>query len=1654
LKSKFKKVFKIFLWIISSFFGLILLLIIALQIPFVQNFVKDKAITFLENKIQTKVEIGSIEIGLPKNIIINDFYFEDQTGDTLVAGKKLDVDISLFKFLSNTVEINHVYLEGITAKINKSKDSVFNFNYIIEAFTSKNNTTTSQPMVIHVSQIKIEKSKFYYNDAISKNDLDVNINYFETEFDKFNLDNLVFDIPKIQLDGLQLNLDQGLVDAATKATKNIEEQANKNSKKLKLSLNEIDFTKIAISYKSDASKLATSIKFEKFSTTIKSIDLDNKKIEIENLILEDTYGALTLGQIKPRIVETESEEENPNWNISLNDIVFSNINLQYDNNNEKEQLKGVDPNHLSVVQLNLNANNLDYSDAKTSGVITNLKFSEKSGFILNDFGAQFEYAEKSAFLKDLKITTPQTNLKNESILLHYPSIASLSKNPKNIQLQANFNSSELGIKDILLLVPNLATTSPFNNYKNSIVNFSANVNGKLDNLKISKLNVSGIGTTKIAVNGSIFGLPNVDKAYIDLTISNIESTSKDINSLMPKGSIPNSITLPEKFVANGNFKGYIKNFETKLSIESSYGNAFVNALFDQSKPNDEQYNVNASLDKFNIGKLIQNKDIGAVTLNTTIKGTSLDPKKANTLMEMKVVSANYNNYNYNNILLNGTIKNGNFTIVSKATDPNLTFNLESSGDFGGKFPKAKLNLNIDLIDLNKLNLYASPLKVKGAINGDFENLDLNNLNGKLSATNFLVALEHEQFPLDTITLKAVSSTKKDSIILKSQFANATIYGKYNLATIGEVLSNSISKYFNINSNSGNKTPTESQQLTFEINIKEEEILKKIILDLKEFSGISITGKYNSMNDTIVVNASIPNLNYAGNEIIGGKIAINKQNEALVYALNISKIKNSSFNLPKTIISGKIENNKVDYQLSIIDPKEVEKYAISGSYLVQDALSEIKINPEKLILNYENWAITSDNAITINKEGINISNFNLSKNQNSIAIHSQKQSFSSPIEVDLNNFNIESITNIVSSDFQFGGTINGNATIEDITKSPLFIADLNIENFSIKKDIVGNIALKIDNKITDTYNVNLKLTGNDNLVEIKGDYKIDSEILNLNIDLQKLKIQSIQAFTSENLKESEGDLNGKLVVAGKATNPTITGSIKFNQVGFIAVPLNSKFKGINDAIIFEKDKIVLNNFKLKDEDDNILKINGNINSADYSNLGFDLNIVTENFKAVNSEAKDNELFYGALYLDNNINIKGDINNPIVNGNIKINKDTKFTIILPQDDPSIADREGIVEFVDQDQPVLITLEDPMKKITETKVKGINASVNIEIDKEAEISIIIDKANGDFLKLKGEAKLNGGIDPSGKTTLTGKYEFTEGSYEMNFNLIKRKFDVKPGSYILWTGEPTMANVNITAIYKSDIAPIDLVNDQLRTVTAEIKNTYKQKIPFETQLKMSGELLQPEIKFDIVLPDGNNNISTEVIATTQAKLEQIRQQEDILNKQVFAVLILNRFIGENPFQSESGGISATYLAKQSASRILSEQLNQLASDLVQGFQIDFDLEATEDYSSGQKQEKTDLNVGISKELLDDRLKISVGSSFGIEGSQNENEEANNIAGDVTAEYLLTKDGRYKLKAYRKNNYQVALQGQVIETGVAFIITMNYDKFKELFQKNTTKKQ
>ncbi|MEP6466821.1 MAG: translocation/assembly module TamB domain-containing protein, partial [Parafilimonas sp.] len=136
----------------------------------------------------------------------------------------------------------------------------------------------------------------------------------------------------------------------------------------------------------------------------------------------------------------------------------------------------------------------------------------------------------------------------------------------------------------------------------------------------------------------------------------------------------------------------------------------------------------------------------------------------------------------------------------------------------------------------------------------------------------------------------------------------------------------------------------------------------------------------------------------------------------------------------------------------------------------------------------------------------------------------------------------------------------------------------------------------------------------------------------------------------------------------------------------------------------------------------------------------------------------------------------------------------------------------------------------------------------------------------------------------------------------------------------------------------------------------------------------------------------------------------------------------------------------RSSASSILTDQLNQLAGSLIKGVDVNFGLTSGTDYSTGQAAERTDLNVGVSKKLLNDRLKVNVGSNFQLEGPSNSNQSATNIAGDLSVDYQLTKDGRYYIRVYRLNDYEGVIDGQVIETGVSFILTFDYDKLSEIF--------
>jgi hypothetical protein len=1653
-----KKTLRILMWCVVSVVALLLLLIILIQVPSVQNFVKDKAITYLQGKIKTKVSLDHISIKFPKDVVLEGFYFEDQKKDTLLAGKRLEVDVDLFKLVSSELEINSVSLENVKANISRNKQGVFNFDYIIKAFESKEpkvEDPNAKPFKISVVKVNLDQVKFNFKDDFAKNDISVNLTHFDTKFKKFDLDQMDFNIPAINLNGLKVVLDQDVVEKIAEVSVKTVDTISKRPD-FKLALDKITLSKIDILYDNKDSKLNSGIRLGNLNLAVNEINLNKQFLDFDTFEVKNLSGNLRLGaqdkQIDAPDLDTTAIKQ-AGWKVKLNKTDLENIAFKFDDMQSKPKTKGLDYAHLDLSRFNFKAEKLYYGNDTISGNIKALTVNEKSGLQIQAFKTDFFYGPKNASLENLYLKTPQT-LVQDKVKAQYKSLESLQKDLGNLAIDANLKQSKIGFKDILLFVPDLQKTNPFKSNPNAILYVDSRVSGKVKDLTISKFEMSGIGTTKVSLSGKIAGLPDAQKAYYDLNIKKISSTSKDINLFVPAGTIPKNIQLPSQLSLQGKFKGSVQNFKTNLDLNSSFGNAKVDALFDQRIKKREKYDANVSLQEFDLGRLIKNDSIGKITLKAKVKGNGLDPKTANAFVDGIVKKAVFNKYTYKDLTLKGNIENGSFAVKSGMEDPNLNFNLTASGDTKEKYPTVKLKLNLDIADLEKLNLHAGPMKLRGNVDADITNSNPDFLNGKVFLSNIQILQDAEPIVLDSIRVLAFADKDSNSIKISSQFLKAEVTGKYKLTTLANSIQKSLSKYIDLKNPKVN-AESDEQRLAFTLRVDNDPVLLKLLPKLTGLEPFSITGNYNNQTDSLTVKGTIPRIVYGGNTISDGKINIEAKENALEYSLSVATIESGSLKIPFTSLSGNVQNNILTYALEVKDAKEKQQYFIAGEFKAEDSKNIVKLDAENFILNYDKWNVDPENRIEFGEKRLYVDKFNLNNNGNELKIQSQGIQDNAPLQVDFVNFKIETIMNMVKKDeLLMQGLINGNALVENVMTNPTFTSDLKIDDFTFKGSKVGDLEIKVDNKTANTLAANVALSDEGNDLKLTGDYQLEAGNFDFDVVINKLYIKSIQGFSMGNITEGQGFLSGNFKLTGNTSAPKINGELNFNNAGFRVTQLNSYFKTKNEKITFSNETISFDKFSLFDENDNELYVNGTIQSPDFVKYNFNLLVEADDFRAIHSKAKDNDLFYGDLFLDTKLNIKGNLDSPVVDGTLKINKETKFTVVMPQSDPSIADREGIVEFVDEDNMYLKQTVDLQNKLDQSELKGMDVNVAITIDKEAELTLLIDKANGDYLNLKGEAELVGGIDQSGKTTLTGKYEFSDGAYEMNFNGIKRKFDIQKGSYITWNGEPTMANVNITAIYNVNAAPIDLLGNQLAGLEPAVQNTYKQKLPFQTLLKMNGELMKPEISFGIVLPEGNYNVSTDVVTTTQSKLKQLEQDPAELNKQVFALLLLNRFVGENPFASQSGGVSAETMARQSVSKILSQQLNNLAGELITGVEVNFDLESSEDYTSGTMQNRTDLNVEVSKKLLDDRLKVTVGSSFGVEGAERANEESTNIAGDVALDYQLTKDGRYMVRAYRKNQYQVAVEGQVVETGVAFIITMSYNKFRELFHRTEKEKE
>ena len=1641
-----KKALKVLAIVILTILILVGVLVWGIQTPFGQNFLTTQANSYLRKKLKTKVNIEKVRFDVPDWILLEGVYFEDEHGDTLVAGKRLYVDLDMYSLIKGNVGINKVELEGINANINRVlPDTVFNFQFIVDAFASADTTTTvdttSSPMEMRLDQISLKNVRLSYRDAVTGTDAIANIDSAHVNFDKFNPTLSQYHPSKLALLGseVKLRMYQPLKTETTPET--VPDPADS----LDIKVGDIDIREFKWLFEDEIAGLKNGVSVGKLEGRVNNIYMGSQFVDVRNLNLEkmSLYAEFAKkAKAEAKKDTTTDEAATPGWNVKVGDIKLVNNDLRYDDFNTSAQPKGLDFAHLDVKNLNVDLKDFIFSPENIAGSLKSGSFQEKSGFRLQEFRTNFKYGAQETYLRNLYVKTPNTLLRDE-LSLRYKNLDELAKDIANVKIKLRLTDSRVAFADILLLVPDLAKTPPFDKEPNGMLKGSGLVTGSVDDMLISKARFSMLNGTVLALDGRIQGLPDANKLAVDMTINELSSTKDDLMKMLPDSAVPASIELPEDIKITGKVKGSMENITMTTTINTSFGTGtFSGNLKNITDSIRAQYNGTLAFTDFDLGRMMKQPpaEMGKLTLRTDLEGIGYAPKTMKASLDGTVASADIKGYVYNNLTLKGDVDNGFANVSATMNDQNIDVDLTAQADLSKEYPSVKADVSIEKLDLTALHLYADSLQLKGNIKVDMPSTNPENPLGTVDINDFTFTHHRRPITIDSMNVQLTDSSGQRQATIKSPFLKAEMKGDFVYTEIADALLTEVGKHFKAPNLTYNAV-TKPVNFTLDATVSNHPLITTFVPALKEMNDIQFKAKLDNQQDSsIVARLTIPMVNYDSiqTERVSVDFSNTKENAAL--NANVGLVNTGSFRIQNASLESKIVNNDVKFDFIVRDSVNTERHAVLGDLAIADNRYRLNLR-EGLLLDYLKWETDTSGYISYAPDSLYIKNFVIKSKDQSITINSTSEAPNSPLDIAIANISIGPMIGIATRDSTLAtGILNGKILLSDYMKAPVYTGELTIDSLAVTKIPVGNLVLKSTNETENLIRVDMSLTNGENNMTLDGNYNLKSESpMDFKLDLKRLSAQTIEAFSFGELKKATGNLTGNIAITGATDSPRLDGAINFNDVAFNATQLGSRYSLANQKINFNGQNINFNNFIIADSTNQQMKINGKVDIANIPDVAYNLTIDAKNFNVLNSTQKQNELFYGKANIDADLSVKGQGSKSVIDGSIKVDPGSNITFVLPNEATEAGDAsKGIIEFVDMSDSTQVAEADSAAAKITTVDFASQISLDIDVDDKSEFKVVIDELNGDNIRLKGNAQLNTGIAPNGQLFMLGSYDVTEGSYDLTLQILKRQFQILKGSNLLWTGDVMNAELNITAGYTVEVDP--------GSISAKFQGA--SKVPIQVQVVITGNLTTPNITFNIV-PDETIDKQVTNELTSQSFWENMKSSPSEMNKQAFALLITNKFITDQSSPGFNLGSSAEAVARQSVSQLLSDQLNNLASDLVKGVDLDIGVNSTADQTTGAR---TDLNLGLSKAFLNDRLKISVGKNFEIE-SQSNSASSNEVFDNIALDYAITRDGRYLFRAFRKNQYQSILEGFIIETGVSFIVTADYDLLREFFQRQKNEK-
>lgn len=1612
-----RRIFNILKWTTIAIAALLALIIIVVNLPQIHDYALKKGVAFFNDKTRGHLTVEAINLRLPRHIQLSGLELKHPDGQKIIAVDNIEIEVTWPALFNKSIVLDHVNLSGLNGSVETDSDGNWNYQFIIDGFASDSaaiKDTTSSAWDFGIDHLLLQNNHLAYINQQTGDSMRFDIGTLALEMENFSVLNNEYVIDEIEIENSRSLIQIG-------ETVDDEPDTSKSSLPLfglsSLALNNVEFT-----YQSPDKNNRYGINIGAFDLEIDQFDLNEMQFGIDQI-------ALTESQITINTPPSDSTR-NSTDSISTPIDIFSPLFLTCD--------------ELALTQIDFNLNESDVRLEALEVELENIDITPDS------YSIQFNKAtgifnketQLDKFEGIVTITKQQTTFNNIQIAamnsqvdlngnLMYDTLSTLIEKGKYTRL--NLENLEAFI-DPLLVNPFLP--EGYQLKENQEVSIETAINGPYEQTSIDHFNLS-IGKSIIDFQGVITGEDWALKSY---EIRNFTSVvfKRDINNLLVAAHIDTTYIPTElQFKLDGQYSSDYLALNGKL--KTPFGHLNIEAKDKSGIADGQEIDLSIQSNKMDIGNYLKLTDSLVFDLNVSAE-VSLAENGPNGFGHIVIDTLQYGKSSIHHLDITTHLEGDNYSVDLMIADSFIVGELCAIAMIDSNIT-ASLEGNIKGIDFKSLGLSPSDLRGTFAIDANYA---ATNQSQELATKISEIMLIRDNKRVDLNPIEAGIYMSSDSTVASVQSEPFHLNSKSN-RSVNEITQSIVDLLGG--GNTMEIDPLAFWEVEFEIT-DVPEIRELLFPELKTLEPAHGSIDFVAAEGTIQADVEIPKVQYANYSLQDFRFTALGDSANLSSELNIGNISVDTIGIKNILFTTKTKDNTTALKLKILSDSTNIKYEFNGEIQADSAsyLNGYNLHLDgPLILNTVAWNIDSLNQIGNDTKGMHISNLTFSHDSDSLTI--LKVTEDQKLVVQASSFDLTFLSGVLDlPDHIVQGQLFGELTVHN---NGSFAGKGYIDEFTVSHGRLGKFewdATKQEN----LFLIDINSDGEDIKLATTG--KItpqNNEIsqFDFDIDVKKINMEAMPRILPSIFFDGAGQLNGKVKFTGTNEKPIIVGKMGMDNVT-MGLKANGGLYDINHQTIdIAADKIQLENFTITDTTGQELTVNGHISHTYFQNLKTDLSIETDEFTIFNLRPEENNRIYGKLLAGSNIQVKGDIASPSVEASINVSDKTDMTYVVPKSNYEEGIDTDLIEWTDfQTNNELGTLltgrSDNSSRIAFVE-NSLDLTGSLFIDQDAIFKVVVDSAAGDFVEIRGDGKIGVSYDRSGNIRMNGAYQVASGFYKMTFyDIVKRQFDFQKGSSIIWNGSPMDATLNFTAMYKTNASVANLMSTGNNSSSVQ---TFNEQLPFEVLMSMTGDLSKPQISFSIDLAQERKGAYGGAV---EAKLNELKQDENELNKQVFALLVLNTFISSNPNADQN---IAANQARNSASQILSQQLNNLSDQYVKGVDINFDLQS---YGGNAGEGNTDLNIDLAKTFLDDRMIVRIGSTIALESNNVNTENEQSIMTNVAVEYKLTPDGRYRFKVYSKTDMEDIVVGRITRTGAGILFQRDFDRIDQIFKSDDALKK